>query len=108
MRHARNADELFAVPGDELRAVGGDDARLGLRVFLLGSLQNDLKVCLCHGLPQIPMHDESAVAVQYAAQVVKRARNVEVADVDTPMFMRLGRLREAGPFLGWFSIPLAQ
>ena len=38
MRHARDSNELLEVPGDELRTVVGDDARLGLRVFLFGSL----------------------------------------------------------------------
>ncbi len=76
MRHARYADEFFEVSRDELRAVVGNDARPRFRVFLLGSLQNDLNVSLGHGLAQIPMHDESAIAVQYAAQIVERARNI--------------------------------
>src|SRR5579864_2426940 len=108
MRHARNADELFEVSRDELRTVVGNDARLRFWVFLLGSLQNDLDLCLCHGLAQIPMHDGSAKAVQYAAQVVERARNIDVAHVDMPVLMRLRRLLEAGPFLRWFSVPFLQ
>jgi hypothetical protein len=35
------------------------------------------------------MQEESAIAVQHAAQVVERARNVDVAHVDMPMLMRL-------------------
>jgi hypothetical protein len=65
--HPGNADELLKVAGDELRAVIGDNPWLGCRVFLFGSLQNDLHIGLGHGLPQIPMHDETAVAVQDAA-----------------------------------------
>ena len=34
VRHARDADELLEVPGDELRSVVGDDARPRLRVLL--------------------------------------------------------------------------
>ena len=51
---------------------------------------------------------EAAEAIQHAAQVVKRPRDVEVGHVDMPMLMRLGRLLEAGPFLGRLRIPLAQ
>src|SRR5258706_6697241 len=108
MRHARNANELFEVPRNELRAVVGNNARLCSRVFLLGSLQNDLDLGLCHGLAQIPMHDRSAISVQYAAQVVERARNVDVAHVDMPMLMRLRRLLEPRSLLRWFSVPFLQ
>jgi len=38
MRHARDADELFEVPGDELRAIVGDDPWPSLWVLLLGGL----------------------------------------------------------------------
>src|SRR5450432_3603879 len=108
MRHARNTNELFEVPRNELRTVVGNDARLRFWIFLLGSLQNDLDLCLCHGLAQIPMHDGSAIAVQHAAQVVKRPRNVDVAHVDMPMLMRLRWLLEARPFLRRLSIPFLQ
>jgi hypothetical protein len=37
--HARDADKLFEILGDELRAVVGNDPRSGLRVLLLGRLQ---------------------------------------------------------------------
>jgi hypothetical protein len=51
MRHARDADELLEVPGDELRPLVEDDPRLGLRVLLPRRLQNDLDVALRHGRP---------------------------------------------------------
>jgi len=38
MGHARDANELGAVTSDELRPVVGDQAGLGLRVLLFGSL----------------------------------------------------------------------
>src|SRR5262249_6623957 len=49
MRHTRDANELFEVPRDELGAVVGNDARLRLRVLLLGGLQNDLNLSFGHG-----------------------------------------------------------
>jgi hypothetical protein len=88
-----------------LRTIVGNDARLRLRVLFLGYLQNDLDVGFCHRLTQIPMDNEPAVAVQHAAQVVKRAGNIDIAYVDMPMPMRLRRLLKTGPFLGWLPVP---
>ena len=45
------------------------------------------------------MHDVAAVAVEDRGEVVKRAVDVDVADVDVPVFVRLLRLMEARPFL---------
>ena len=42
-------------------------------VFFLGGLENDLDVGLSHRLAQVPVHDPTAVAVEYAAQVIERA-----------------------------------
>ena len=108
MRHARDADELFEIPGDELRAIVGDDPRPSLWVLLLGGLENNLDIGLPHRLAQIPVHDGAAEAIQHTAQVVKRPRDVDITHVDMPMLMRLRRLLEAGPFLRGLPVPLAQ
>jgi len=42
-----------------------------------GPFQNDLDVGLGHRLDQIPMNQETAVAVQDAAQVVERRANIQ-------------------------------
>jgi hypothetical protein len=39
----------------------------GLRVKFLGAFQHDLDVRLGHRLPQIPVHEVAAAAVQNAA-----------------------------------------
>ena len=78
MRHARNTNELFEVPRHELRTVVGNDARLRFRIFLLGSLQNDLNLCLCHGLAQIPMHDPVALHERRKVRGRRVARELEV------------------------------
>ncbi len=72
MRHARDPNELLEVLGDELWAIVRDDSGPRFRVLLLRSLQDDLDVRLGHRLPDIPVHDVPAVAVQDAAQVVER------------------------------------
>ena len=75
-------------------------------MLLLGRFENDFDVGLPHPLAQIPVHNRTAEAVQHATQVVERPRDVDVAHVDVPMLMRLGRLLEAGPFLRRFRVPL--
>ena len=89
MRHAADADELFEVLGDKLRPVVRDDPRLCIGKFLLCPLQDDFHIRLGHRLADVPVHDVSAEAIQDAAQIVKRAADVEVRNVDMPVFVRL-------------------
>ena len=70
--HARDPNKFLEVFRNELRPVIGDDPGLCLRVKFLGALQDDLDVRLGHRLPQIPVDDVAAAAVQNAAQVVER------------------------------------
>ena len=67
MGHARDPNELLEVLGDELSPVVGDDPGPRLRMKFLGPFQDDLYVRLGHRLPQIPVDDVSAAAVQNAA-----------------------------------------
>src|SRR5664279_2665490 len=89
MRHARDPDELLEIPRDELRPVVGNDPGSGVRVPLFGCLQNDLDLSLRHGLAQSPVDDRPAVAVQHTAQVVERAADVDVGNIDMPVLVRL-------------------
>ncbi len=57
-------------------------------------------------LPQFPVHDGAAAPVEDAGQVVERAVDVDVRDVDMPVFVGREGLHEAGPFLRG-SRPLA-
>jgi hypothetical protein len=67
VRHARDANELLEVASNELRAIVGDDSRLRFRVLLFGSLQDHFHISFSHGLPQIPMHEETTEPIQNAA-----------------------------------------
>jgi hypothetical protein len=73
-----------------------NDPRFNTRVPLFGPFQNDLDVGLGHRLPQIPMNQETAVAVQDAAQVVERRANVPVGNFNSgpcrPFFAHPGNL----------------
>ena len=44
------------------------------------------------------MDDEPAAAIEQAAQVEERAGDIDVRDVDVPVFVRPQRLNEAFPF----------
>jgi len=63
VRHPGDPYELLEIPCQELRSIVGDDPRLGVRIFLSGSLENDLDLGLGHRLAQIPVDNRPAVAV---------------------------------------------
>src|SRR5579872_2054172 len=106
--HPRDADEFLEVLRDELWAVVGNNPRTSCRELLLGPLQQDFDIRLAHGFPQAPIHDVAAGSVQNRAQVVERAMNVDMRDVDMPVFMRPQRLLEARSFLRWMSREVAE
>src|ERR1041385_1614107 len=56
----------------------------------------------------ISMHDRAAEAIQHAAQIVKRAGDIDVTHVDMPVLVWLGRLLETSPFLRCFRVPFPQ
>ena len=76
--HARYPDRLFEVLGDELRSVIGNNSGGSLGEFLPGPLQNDFHIFFSHCLAQFPVNDVAATAVQYAAQVVKSAADIDL------------------------------
>jgi len=86
------------VLGDELGAVVGDDAWCGAGVRLAGTLQDDFHVGFLHFLADFPMNDEAAATVQDGAEEVKRAGDVEVADIDMPVFVRFRHFACGGGF----------
>ena len=105
MRHARDADELLEIAGDELRAIVRDNAWLRLRVLFLGAFENYFDIRFPHRLAQVPMHEESAEPVQNAAQVEERAAQVDVGKVDMPVLMRSQWLLETAPLARGSSLP---
>ncbi len=100
MGHAGDADELLEVLGDELRAVVGDDAWSDAGIGFAGALDDGFHVGFLHFLADFPVDDEAAAAIEDGAEEVKGAGDVEVTDIDVPVFVRLQRLNEAGAFLG--------
>lgn len=98
VRQAAQLDELLEVLGHELRAVVGDDPRPLLRELLQGPLQDHHLVLLRHRGADLAMHDVAAVAIEDRRQVVERAAEVHVGDVDVPMLVRPGALLEIRAF----------
>ncbi len=106
MGHAGKPDELLEIPGNELRSVVGNNPWPGSRVFLLGPFKNDFHVSLGHLLPDLPVDDRAAAAIQQAAEVVERATDVEIGDVHMPVLMGQQRLNEPCPLERRFLVPL--
>ena len=107
MGHARDADELLEVAGEELRSAIGDDTRPRVGVFFLGALDEDLNVGFGHRLADLPIHDGAAAAVQQATEVVEGPGDVEIGNIDVPMLVRSGRVLESRSFFGGLPIPSA-
>jgi hypothetical protein len=69
---------------------------------LFGPFQNDLNVGFRHLLPQIPMNQETAAAVQDAAQIVERRTNVQVGNIDIQCWCGSGGCSNPVPFFEGF------
>ena len=67
-----------------------------LSVMIRGFASGNFSLARCrmistrfpHRLAELPMHDVAAVPVQNAAQVIERAADVDVGNVDMPVLMR--------------------
>ena len=105
MRHARDAYELLEIAGNELRTIVRDNAGLRFRVLFLGAFENYFDVSFAHRLAQIPMHEETAEAIQNAAQVIEGAAQVDVGNVDMPVLVRSQWLLETAPLARGSSLP---
>ena len=94
----------FEVTRDELRAVVGDDSRPRIGELFASPLQDHLDVNLLHLFPYFPVNDRTTAAIQDAAHEVKRPADIQITDVDVPVFMGLDWLLKAGSFLGGLAV----
>jgi hypothetical protein len=51
------------------------------------------------------MHQETTVSIQHTAQVVERARHVDVGNIDVPVLVGLWRLLNPRPFARGLALP---
>ena len=100
-----DADEFLEVFGDELGAVVTDDAGFGVGEFFQGALEDGFDIGLCHGRAQLEVDDGARASVEDRAEVVKGAADVDVGDIDVPVFVWTQGLLEAGAFLAGFGVP---
>jgi len=98
--HAGDADELLEVTGDEGWTVVGDDAWMFARELFAGALENGFHVDFRHFLADFKVYQVTTAAIEDGAEEVKGAGDVQMADINVPVFMGLERLHEAGAFLG--------
>lgn len=70
--------------------------------------EDALDVGLRHLLTDLPMHDGTAGSVEDRAQVVERATEVEVRDVNVPVLVRANRLDESGALLRRLLVPAVE
>ena len=88
MGHAHQADEGLEIPRDELRPIVADNPRGFTGELLQGPLHDRFHLLFFHCFPQFPMHDGAAAAIQQRTEKVKRAADIDVANVDMPVFVR--------------------
>src|SRR5436190_17567587 len=98
MYHAANPEELLEIPGQELGPVVGDDPRAGVGVSFACALDDRLDVGFGHARADLPVDDQSAAAVEQAAEVVERAGDVDAGHVHVPVLVGPERPWEAFPF----------
>ena len=98
--HAGDADELFEVLGDELGPVVGDDAGRFAGEGFAGALDDGFDVGFLHFVADFVVDDEAAAAIEDGAEEVVSAGDVEVADIDMPVFVGFEGLDEARAFFG--------
>src|SRR3954452_15521034 len=101
--HTAYADKLLEVPGDELGAVVRDDPGPLAGKLLTRPLEDRLHLGFGHGLADLPVDDEPAVAVEDATQEEECPADINMRDIDMPVLMRQERLLEALALLGGLS-----
>src|SRR5262249_49027656 len=107
MCHTADADELLEVPGDELRPVVRDDQGPRVGEPLARPLDDRLDFGFGHALPDLPVDDESTVAVEEAAEVEERPGDIDVRDINMPVLVGPQGLLKARPFERWFAVMYA-
>ena len=105
MSQASDADELFEVASDELRTVVGDHCGFNTGIFFHRGLDSDFHLGLGHGVAHLPMQQRSRAAIQDRTEVKEGTGDVEIRDIDMPVFMGLQGLNKTTPFSRGFGIP---
>ena len=96
--HATESNEVPEVSGDELRSVVGDDSGCHAGELFASRLHEDCDVDLFHLVVDVPLDDTSAESIKDCGHEVERAGDVEVRDIDVPVFVSHQWLLKPGSF----------
>ena len=108
VRHASEADKFAKITRDTLRPVVGNHARARVGKLLSGALEDGRDVMRRHGFAQFPVHEKPRPAIENRAQIVERARDIDVREIDVPMRVRLRRLVKPRAFFRRRACPPIQ
>lgn len=96
--HAGHPDEVAKVALYTLRPVVGNHARARVGKPFARALQDCGDVLGGHRRAEFPVHEIPQPAVENGGQIVKRAGDIDVREIDVPVLVRLCRLVEARAF----------
>ena len=82
----------------KLRSVVGDDSGCYAGVFFASCLENDFNIDLLHFFTDVLMDDTAAESIQDRGHEVERPGDIDVRNVDMPVFMSHERLLKSGTF----------
>ena len=101
--HSGDANELLEIPRDELRPIVGDDSRFGFGELFASTLEDRFDVGFLHFFADFPVDHKAAETIEDRALKIKRARDVEIRNVQVPVLMRREWLLKAGTLLCRFG-----
>jgi len=105
MAHSCCPDKLLELSGDKLGAIVGYNPWLDIRKAFPCSLDDNFNLCLGHALTDLPMNNISTAPIQDGAEVVKRPTDIDMRDVNMPVFVRLERLLESISLFAGCTVP---
>ena len=87
MGHTANLDEFLKIYRDKLRTIVGNNSGRSMGKLISCPLYNDFDLRFRHGFTNFPMDNGATKPIQQATEVVKRAADVNVGNVDMPVFV---------------------
>jgi len=98
MGHTAVANECLEVSGQELWAVIADDSRRNTWMLFQRGLADNLDIQLLHRFAKFMMNNVPTVTIEHRDQKVKRTTDIDVRNIDMPVFVGRKRLLETVSF----------
>lgn len=106
--HSTQANEVLEVFGDELGSVVRDNSGCHAGELFASLLENDFDIDLLHFVTDVPVDDTAAESIQDRGHEVECPGDVEVRDIDVPVFVSDERLLKSGSLFRSLIVPLEQ